>query len=115
MKGNLIAVASIILVGSVLQFLMAFLPIWLLPLITTFIVVWLVKKRPILTGFIVGAVFGLTFVLIVYFATLVLPPTNPLVGGVVSEDTVVGMIAFIPISALLGLLSGTAAKLILKV
>jgi hypothetical protein len=115
MKGNQVTIVSIILVGSVLQFLMPFLPIWLFPLIISFCVVWMVKQKPILTGFAGGTVFGLVFILVVYFGTLVLPSTSPLIGGKFSEDTIVGLIAYIPISGLLGLLSGTVAKFILKV
>lgn len=98
--------------GSLVQFVLPILPIWLFPLITTFVIVVIQKTQPLRNGFLGGLVYGLVFVLVGYIGTFILPSTSPIIGGIVDEDVITGMIAFIPISGVLGLVSGwTAQKL----
>lgn len=103
-------VIATIVFGSLMQFILPILPIWLFPLITTFVIVVIQKTQPLRNGFIGGLVYGLVFVLVGYVGTLILPSTTPIIGGEVDEDVITGMIAFIPISGVLGLVSGWTAR-----
>lgn len=84
------------------------------PLFLALVMCIIVKKDFIKTGVLYGLLFTFFTIVLTIVASLILPPTHPLLGGEISGTYFLGLFIYFPLSLFEGLLAGIITHFIYK-